>query len=160
MFSWCEWRLVYVLFWSEIRWITPWLPSWGKLWYAGRLYIVCLASFRGLLYCVTGQDLTRPQLSSYRRYSVPRKEAQARWDGSRAAVCYMKTTGDESGSDSRVMNGSHEWPEQTKTMPRTLKAKTVVTATTRYSSLGELLHFCHRIIVIFRSLSQRFKNVV
>ena len=51
-------------------------------------------------------------------------------------------------------------PEQTKTMPRTLKAKTVVTATTRYSSLGELLHFCHRIIVIFRNLSQRFKNVV
>ena len=52
---------------------------------------------------IRGEELTRPQSSSYRRYSAGRDGYRERElliilcsSTSRAAVCYMKTTGDKS----------------------------------------------------------------
>lgn len=47
--------LCVVLIWDMVDMF--WLFLWGKLWYVGRLYIVCFVSFWGFFYCVMGLDL-------------------------------------------------------------------------------------------------------
>ena len=85
-----------------------------------------------------------PLAIDYTRLSRPkpnREPVRGLWDGSRAAVYYMKTTAGESGRD-RTQGSWMAWTNN-RNNASSSKAITVDTTTARYNSLRELLHLPH-----------------